>query len=116
MPMIRHIVMWRLKDTPNKAANAVRIKQLLESLRGHIPGLLKIEVGIDFSAADASADVVLLSEFSDRDALDLYQRHPLHMQMKPEIGSMTAERHLVDHQIDMPESSDHQIGAPKRES
>jgi quinol monooxygenase YgiN len=98
--MIRHIVMWRLKDTPNKAANAVRIKQLLESLRDRIPGLLKIEVGIDFSASDASADLVLLSEFSDRAALDLYQRHPLHAQMKPEIGSMTAERRVVDHQID----------------
>lgn len=98
--MIRHIVMWRLKDTPNKAANAVRIKQLLESLRDRIPGLLKIEVGIDFSASDASADLVLLSEFSDRAALDLYQRHPLHAQMKPEIGNMTAERRVVDHQID----------------
>ena len=102
--MIRHIVMWRLKDTPNKAANAVRIKQLLESLRGRIPGLLKIEVGIDFSAGDASADLALLSEFSDRAALDLYQRHPLHAQMKPEIGSMTAERRVVDHQIDAPQS------------
>jgi quinol monooxygenase YgiN len=98
--MIRHIVMWRLKDTPNKAANAVRIKQLLESLRDRIPGLLKIEVGIDFSAGETSADVVLLSEFSDLDALDSYQRHPLHVQMKPEIGHMTAERRVVDHKID----------------
>ena len=98
--MIRHIVMWRLKDTPNKAANAVKIKQLLESLRGRIPGLLKIEVGIDVSGAETSADVVLLSEFADPAALEAYQRHPLHAQMKPEIGSMTAERRVVDHAID----------------
>lgn len=98
--MIRHIVMWRLKDKPNMAANAVRIKQLLESLRGRIPGLLKIEVGIDVSAGETSADVVLLSEFTDMAALDGYQQHPLHVQMKPEIGSMTLERHVVDHQID----------------
>jgi hypothetical protein len=102
--MIRHIVMWRLKDTPNKAANAVRIKQLLESLRDRIPGLLKIEVGIDYGAGDASADVVLLSEFSDPAALDDYQRHPLHVQMKPEIGSMTAERRVVDHYVDVAKS------------
>jgi quinol monooxygenase YgiN len=100
MPMIRHIVMWRLKDTPNKAANAVRIKQLLEGLRGRIPGLLKIEVGIDFSAGETSADMVLLSEFTNSEALDAYQRHPLHAQMKPEIGNMTAERRVVDHAID----------------
>lgn len=97
--MIRHIVMWRLKDKPNKHANAARIKQLLEGLRDRIPGLLKIEVGIDFSATAASADVVLLSEFTDRAALDAYQQHPLHAAMKPEIGAMTAERHLVDHEI-----------------
>lgn len=98
--MIRHIVMWKLKETPNKAANAVRIKQLLEGLRDRIPGLLKIEVGIDFSAGETSADVVLLSEFADLHALEAYQRHPLHVQMKPEIGNMTAERRLVDHKID----------------
>lgn len=98
--MIRHIVMWRLKDIPNKAANAVRIKQLLEGLRGRMPGLLKIEVGIDFSAGETSADVVLLSEFTDPAALDAYQRHPLHVQMKPEIGHMTAERRVVDHVVD----------------
>ncbi len=98
--MIRHIVLWKLKDKPNKAANAVRIKQLLEGLRGRIPGLLKIEVGIDFSDTDHSADVVLLSEFTDRDALDVYQGHPLHAAMKPEIGALTAERRVVDHTID----------------
>ncbi|HVJ43598.1 MAG TPA: Dabb family protein [Dongiaceae bacterium] len=101
--MIRHIVMWRLKDTPNKAANAVRIKQLLESLRDRIPGLLKIEVGIDFSGIDYSSDVVLLSEFTDAAALETYQKHPLHVQMKPEIGNMTAERRVVDHMIDAPQ-------------
>ncbi|HVJ35329.1 MAG TPA: Dabb family protein [Terriglobia bacterium] len=102
--MIRHIVMWRLKDTPNKAANAVRIKQLLESLRDRIPGLVKIEVGIDTGGEETSADVVLLSEFTDAAALETYQRHPLHMQMKPEIGKMTAERRVVDHIVDAPQS------------
>jgi quinol monooxygenase YgiN len=100
--MIRHIVMWKLKDAPNKAANAVRIKQLLEGLRDRVAGLLKIEVGIDFSASDASSDVVLLSEFADAAALEAYQRHPLHVQMKPEIAGMTAERRVVDHEIDAP--------------
>ncbi|HVI90101.1 MAG TPA: Dabb family protein [Dongiaceae bacterium] len=98
--MIRHIVMWRLKDAPNKPANAVRIKQLLEGLRDRIPGLLKIEVGIDFSASGTSSDVVLLSEFTDAAALETYQHHPLHAQMKPEIAGMTAERRVVDHDID----------------
>lgn len=98
--MIRHIIMWKLRDTPNKHANAVRIKQLLESLRGRIPGLLRVEVGIDIGASEKSVDVVLLSEFSDAAALETYQRHPLHVQMKPEIGNMTAEWRVVDHQID----------------
>jgi quinol monooxygenase YgiN len=97
--MIRHIVMWRLIDAPNKAANALRIKQLLEGLRGRVPGLLKIEVGIDISRSETSADVVLLSEFADAAALETYQSHPLHAAMKPEIAAMTAERRVVDHDI-----------------
>ncbi|MFZ9667758.1 MAG: Dabb family protein, partial [Steroidobacteraceae bacterium] len=46
--MVKHIVMWRLRDGASKTADAHQIKSLLESLSGKIPGLLKIEVGVNF--------------------------------------------------------------------
>ncbi|MBM4225599.1 MAG: Dabb family protein, partial [Gammaproteobacteria bacterium] len=54
--MVKHIVMWRLRDSASKAADAARIKVLLESLSGRIPGLLKIEVGANFIADPNAAD------------------------------------------------------------
>jgi hypothetical protein len=100
--MIKHIVTWKLKDQANgndKATNAQKIKELLEGLRGKIPGMLHIEVGIDYSKTDASFDVLLYSEFESKAALDGYQAHPLHKAVMPFIGEARLERVLVDYEI-----------------
>ena len=99
--MIKHIVMWRLKDEAHgnsRSANAELVKDKLEALRGRIPGLLAIEVGLDFSRSEASADVVLYSEFEDREALAAYQGHPEHEAVKAFIGEVTAQRWVVDYE------------------
>lgn len=99
--MIKHIVMWRLKDSAqgnDKAVNARLVKEKLEDLRGRIPGLLRIEVGLNFAAEADAADVVLYSEFEDRAALDAYQAHPLHEAMKPFIKDLRCERRVVDYE------------------
>lgn len=99
--MIKHIVMWRLKDGAHgndKATNALLIKQKLEALGGRIPGLLKIEVGIDYSATDMSDDLVLVSEFASRAALDAYQAHPEHQAVLPFIREAISQRRLVDYE------------------
>ena len=100
--MIKHIVMWRLLDRAqgnSKSANAELMKARLEALEGRIPGLLKAEVGLDFSATEVSADVVLYSEFEDRAALAAYQTHPEHEAVKAFIGEVTAARWVVDYGV-----------------
>ena len=70
-----------LKDQAHgkdKAENAREIKRRLEALVGRIPGLLRLEVGVDFSATADSADLALYSEFESRAALDVYIEHPEH--------------------------------------
>jgi hypothetical protein len=99
--MVKHIVMWRLRESAhgNSAeANARIFKERLEALRGLIPGLLSIEVGVDYSRSETSADVVLYSEFVDRKALEEYQAHPEHEAVKPFIVGAVAERRLVDYE------------------
>ena len=99
--MVKHIVMWRLKDSAHgndAGLNARLIKEKLESLAGRIPGMISIEVGIDFSRSDSSADVVLYSEFVDRQALEGYQLHPEHEALKPFIGGAAAERRVGDYE------------------
>jgi hypothetical protein len=99
--MIRHIVLWRLKeraDGRGKAENAALIKRALEGLRGKIPGLLKIEVGFDFSETADSSDIALYCELESREALDAYQSHPLHEAVKPLVLSARDERRMVDYE------------------
>lgn len=100
--MIKHFVMWKLKDTAHgndRATNARLVKEKLEGLHGKIPGLLAIEVGLDFSATENSADAVLYSEFADREALRNYQSHPLHQQVAAFVAAATSERRVVDHEV-----------------
>ncbi len=99
--MIKHIVMWKLKDEAHgndKATNAKLIKEKLEALDGKIDGLLKIEVGIDF-VGNNNLDVVLYSELSSKEALDTYQNHPLHQAILPFVRDAVTERKAVDFEI-----------------
>ena len=98
--MIRHIVMWRLKphaEGLDKPANAMVLKARLESLNGRIPGMRCLEVGLDESLTDQSADVVLYSEFDSWDALAAYQQHPEHEAVKPFVQAVRESRLMVDY-------------------
>lgn len=98
--MIRHIVMWKVRgDTPaQKAANIERLRRSFDSLRGRVPGLLHIEIGIDHSGVDYACDVVLYSEFESQAALDGYAAHPEHLRVKQELGDMRTHRYQVDYE------------------
>ncbi len=100
--MIKHIVMWKLKDKANgldKAGNARAMKEKLEALRGRIPGLLELEVGLDFSASEGSCDVVLYAALASRQALKDYQAHPEHQAILPFVREAVSERRLVDYEL-----------------
>jgi len=92
--MIKHIVMWKLKNK----ADATEIKTRLEALNGRIPGLIYIEPGIDFLESEQSADLVLYSELESREALDAYQAHPEHQAVVPLIKAAAVSRTVVDYE------------------
>ena len=99
--MIKHIVMWKLREEAHgndKAANAKLIREKLEALSGKIDGLCKIEVGIDILGGN-NFDVVLYSELESMAALDDYQRHPLHQAVLPFVRDAVVERVAVDYEI-----------------
>jgi hypothetical protein len=100
--MIKHIVMWRVTNRENAAAreeSCRAIKEKIDALRGRIPGMLRIEAGIDFNGSDTAMDVVLYSEFESRAALDGYQVHPAHQEMATFIAGLRSERRIVDYEI-----------------
>jgi len=100
--VIRHIVMWTLKEHAegaDKATNAARMKALLDSCRGLVPGMLRFEVATAQPGLEATCDVVLVSEFENKTALDAYQSHPTHVAMKPFIGAVRSSRQCFDYEL-----------------
>ena len=98
--MIKHIVMWNVRgdDAATRARNAAWVKAEFESLRGRIPGLLHLEVGVDDSRIDYACDVVLYSEFATREALAAYATHPEHLRVRQTLGDLRTARHQVDYE------------------
>jgi heme-degrading monooxygenase HmoA len=100
--MIKHIVMWKLKDFAegaDRATNAAKMKEKLDSCAGLVPGTLKFEAMLAQPGLEATYDVVLYSEFESKAALDAYATHPEHEAIKPFIGAVRAERQCMDYEI-----------------
>jgi hypothetical protein len=98
--MIKHIVMWNLRgDTAAEKASGIGLlKTSFESLRGRIPGMTCLEIGVDASGVDYACDVVLYSEFDSQAALDNYGNHPEHLRVKQELAGLRVARHQVDYE------------------
>ncbi|MBT7953060.1 MAG: Dabb family protein [Gammaproteobacteria bacterium] len=100
--MIKHIVMWKLKEQAegnDKQTNALLMKEKLEAIADIVPGMIKLEVGIDLGLDAAGFDVVLYSEFADESALAAYQAHPEHKAVFPFISAVRDARNAVDYAI-----------------
>jgi len=100
--VIRHIVIWRFKDEAKrsgKIANLERIQRNCAAMRETLPGLLRMELGVNQTPAADAADLLLLSEFESWEALRSYEAHPLHDELRALIGPLRCERRVLDHEI-----------------
>jgi hypothetical protein len=98
--MLKHIVMWKLKDSAEgagKKENALKIKSSLEGLQSKIKELKFLEVGISISDAADFYDMALITEFKDAKDLENYQKHPEHVKAAEFIGKVRLERKVVDY-------------------
>lgn len=101
--MLKHIVMFKLKEVSecgDRLQNAKKMKQDLEALKGKIPQIRHIEVGINAIPSDAAYDVVLISTFDNEKDLDVYQKHPEHQKVVEFIGKIRERRAVVDYHAD----------------
>ena len=98
---MKHIVMWRVAGATSaeRSANCNAIRDAFEGLRGRIPGLLDLEVGIDTSRIDYACDVVLCTRFRDAQSLEGYATHLEHLRVKRELGDIRTERYQVDYGV-----------------
>ena len=100
--MIKHIVMWKLKETAEgktKEENAVIIKNGLEGLKEKLDFLQAVEVGINFNTSEMAYDVVLYTEFDSKEDLNRYQNHEEHLKVASYVRKVNASRVVVDYEV-----------------
>ncbi|WP_282036726.1 Dabb family protein [Saccharicrinis aurantiacus] len=100
--MIKHVVLFKLKDFESAEAKADKlneIKMALEGLLGKISELKTIIVGINCNENE-SFDFALETTFESMEAMDVYAKHPLHVAIVTDIIKPFAEsRACVDYQL-----------------
>lgn len=100
--MVKHIILWKLKEEYSKEqmqAIKLDIKENLEGLKGIIPGLLDIKV-ITEGLAGSNADLMLDSSFENEEALKRYASHPAHVAVADgKVRPFTAQRNCMDFEV-----------------
>ena len=92
--MVKHIVMYTLKESVEKESAVKFIASTLEPLVGKIPGLRHLEV----HQAYQGMDYALYSEFDDVKALNDYAVHHLHLAAKEQYHHLLATRVSADYE------------------
>lgn len=85
--MLTHIVLFRLKDRSQQAA--VELQNVLLDMKGKIPQLLDIEVGVDVLHSERSYDVALITKFNSLEDMQAYQVHPVHVEVGKYVKTIT---------------------------
>lgn len=97
--MVKHIILWKLKDECNTAEVKKGIKTALESLLGVVPGLLEIKVQTE-CLPSSNADVMLYSVLESEEALKGYAFHPAHVAAADNfVRPFTATRSCIDFEV-----------------
>ena len=93
--MIKHIVLFNVKEGENADLVAQTAREALEPLVGRIPGLISLEVRRCF----AGCDFALYSLLESRDALAVYAPHPLHEEAKSKFFHLLSGRMAADYEV-----------------
>lgn len=100
--MVKHIILWTLKDTlsaEEKEEVKKGIKEGLEGLKGKVPGIVDIKVNIH-GLASSNADLMLDSTFESEEALKAYATHPEHVAVADgKVRPYTAVRSCLDFEV-----------------
>ena len=96
--MVKHIIIWKLKEEYNTKEVKENIKKELEALMGEIEGLLEIAVEIN-PLQSSNGDLLLNSVFESEDALKGYAVHPSHVRVADTfVRPYTETRFCIDYE------------------
>lgn len=101
--MVKHIILWKLKDefSPEEKSEIKKgIKEGLEGLVGQVPGLIDVKVQIDGILPSSNVDVMLDCTLDSAESLKGYAVHPAHVAVaNGKVRPFTAVRSCIDFEI-----------------
>ncbi|GMA52215.1 stress responsive protein [Alicyclobacillus contaminans] len=96
--MFTHVVLFRLKPEAKTQASALVAQA--RAMKGRIPELEDIEVGVDVVHSARSYDIALIARLADKSALERYAVHPVHQELlqvlTPAVESSVAVDFLTE--------------------
>ena len=99
--MVKHIILWTLKEEFNNDKVKSEMKESLEALVGVIPGLLEMKIQIEKLESSKNADVMLYSVFESEKALKEYAVHPAHVEVADtKVRPFTQTRSCIDFEVE----------------
>lgn len=93
--MVKHIVLFNVKEGENKEEVARIAASVLEPLVGQIEGLTHVEVRESY----AGMDFALYCELTTREAMAAYAVHPLHEEAKTHFFHLLSGRVAADYEV-----------------
>jgi hypothetical protein len=100
--MIRHIVMFKLKDfkgESEKTAAAQEVLKRLNELPSKINVVRKYEAGIDVRKLSWSYDIVLIMDFDTMADLETYTIHPAHQEFIAFNKDYSVDKGCIDYEV-----------------
>ena len=92
--MVKHIVFFKLID--NEEKNKKLVKEKLLSLKNKVEVLQNIEVGLNFANEERAYDIALITDFKNKNDLDIYAVHPYHLEVVEYIKTVALSSKVVD--------------------
>ena len=94
--MIKHIVCFKLKE----GTDVEKTKEILLSMKGKVPEIKDIEVGVDFLHYERSYDIILQVTLENEAALTDYQNDEYHCSVvKKHMHAVRTGSIAVDYEL-----------------
>ena len=101
--MVKHVILWQLKDeldAQQKETIKKNMKEQLEGLVGKVPGLAEMTIQIA-PLASSNAEVMLDSLLESEEALKGYAVHPAHVAVADTyVRPYTKSRVCMDYEVE----------------
>jgi len=94
--MIKHIVLFKVNDK----TKIEKAKNLILGLKELIPEIKNIEVFSDIGYDETASDFGLITTFENEKDLDIYAKHPKHLEVIKFIKTIAIQRNAIDYKKD----------------